>query len=198
MKEIYYVTTNSYKYKIAVSIFKDNGLDKIIKLNRLNISCPEIQDEKVENIALYSARWAAKKTGKTVITSDSGFSIVALKNFPGPFVKYINNWLSPKDIISLLKNKSNKKAFFIDALAYADQSGNEKVFCSRTYGQIIEKYIDNGCTEKSGGWSVDSIFIPRGFTKVISKLNNSDKLKVWNISRWLKFKNYIKKNEKTT
>lgn len=188
MKQVYYVTANIYKYKIAVSIFKKIGLDKTIKLNHLNLSCPEIQDGDVKNIALYSARWASTETGKSVICSDSGFAIEALNNFPGPFIKYINNWLTAKDILRMLGDKKNRKAFFIDALAYVDQNGAEKVYWSKTVGKIVNKESEIDLSKRKKGWIMDTIFIPKGFTKVLSKLNETEKLKAWNTDRWVKLK----------
>lgn len=196
MKKIYYVTSNVYKYKLAVNILKNIGLDKKIKLQHLNLACPEIQDQDVENIALYSARWAAKEIGQPVITSDTGFCIEALNNFPGPFVKYVNNWLTARDILLLLGNNKNRKAYFIDAMAYVDQNGLEKVFFSKTIGKIIQKESEIDLLAKKNGWTMDTIFIPQGFTKVLSKINEKDKLKAWNTDRWVKLKYFLNKLKK--
>lgn len=197
MKNIFFVTTNAYKYEIAVNILKNLRLDNnSIKLKNLNISCPEIQDEKVRNVALYSAKWASEKINQPVITSDSGFFIPALNNFPGPFVKYINKWLTARDIVKLLGNSKNRQAYFIDALAYVDPHGREAVFQSKTAGRIIEHIPANSFKKNNHGWSVDSIFIPDGYEKPLSELNGKERLEVWNKERWIKLKKFLDKYEK--
>jgi XTP/dITP diphosphohydrolase len=184
-KEIYYVTTNAHKFKIAENFFAVSGLSKKIKIKHKLLECPEIQEQSLDKIALFSARWAAKIIKKPVITSDCGFVIESLGGFPGPFVKYINNWLVPDDILKIMKNKNNRRAYFIDALAYAEPNGLEKVFSCKTYGRLASK---PAIKAKS---TVDSLFIPNNYNKPLEQLNEEEKINVWNTSRWRKFEKFI-------
>ena len=86
MKELIFVTGNPLKFKLAESIFARSG----IKIIQLKANIPEIQAETTEEVAKFSAKYAADMLNKPVLVNDSGFFINALKGFPGIYTKDIN------------------------------------------------------------------------------------------------------------
>ena len=135
--QISYITTNDYKFKLAAAAFA--GLKRHdLKLVQGMVETPEIQAKTVEEVAAFSAIWAAKQLGHPVITSDVGFMINCLNGFPGPFIKFINNWLRPNDIMSIMRDKQDRTASFVGAFAYATPKGKVKVFTAITTGKIID------------------------------------------------------------
>jgi len=80
-----YVTGNDTKFEVALKTFSNTG----IALLQKSLSTPEIQSKSVQEVAMYSARWASKELDKPVIVTDAGFYIEALNGFPGPFIKFV-------------------------------------------------------------------------------------------------------------
>ena len=185
-KDIYFVTGNKLKFDIASLYFSNSGANELFNLVQLKIPCPEIQDANVENIALESAKWSYQNSHKPVVKADAGLYIPCLNGFPGPFVRYINQWLSSADLIRLMAEKTNREAIFRDALAftYKDMSS---VFISDTLGTIAEN------VSASGGSSIDNIFIPENYDKPLSQLTDEEIKTVWNVSRWEELIEYLKK-----
>src|SRR3989344_8620350 len=97
-KDLYFITGNKNKFEFAEKFFKKSEANNYFNLIQLAVSTPEIQSDSVEQIALYSAQWAYDQLKKPVIKSDAGLYIEALRGFPGPFMKYINDWLSQGDL----------------------------------------------------------------------------------------------------
>ena len=64
--EIYYVTGNELKIKLAKKIFNNLGVSIIQE----DIDTPEIQSLDCEEVAKYSAKYAADKLNKAVMKND--------------------------------------------------------------------------------------------------------------------------------
>jgi non-canonical purine NTP pyrophosphatase (RdgB/HAM1 family) len=168
-----YVTTNEYKFGLASELVADLSNGRIA-LQQCNLETPEIQSDSVEEIASSSARWAAQKIGAPAVAMDVGFSINALNGFPGPFVKYINDWLSPTDILKMMAGKSERSSFFIDALAYAHPNGLSRTFVAKTKGSIVDAE-----SAAPARWTVDALFVPEGHKNSLSEISDRDKVKIW-------------------
>lgn len=174
---INFVTTNTLKFEIAQTFFEKLEGDYV--LAQRAIDTPEIQDSSVEKIALQSAIWAAKETGEPCIKLDVGFFIASLNGFPGPFVKYINEWLSQEDVLNLVKSKDNRSAYFEDALAIAYPDGEAKVFSQKINGTLAESADLNNTK-----WPMNSLFIPQGQTRTLGSMSNDEQNKFWGDGNW--------------
>lgn len=181
-KTLYIVTGNPKKFKIAQSALFPYG----IHVEQLDFETPEIQATSVEEVAKYSAKYAAEKTGKTVIKGDFGMYIEALNGFPGPFPKFINKWLGVDQFINLYRTEQNKRAYFIDALAYCMPSKEPVCFVTKTYGKLtIQPFGTNGNM-------IDSVFIPDGFNQTLASLSEKESIKFWSNIRYLQLAEYLK------
>lgn len=98
------MTGNKYKFEIAQKVLENSNVELI----QQKIETPEIQSSDVEEIASYSAKFAAEKLGKPVALTDAGWYINALNGFPGLFIKYINQWLTSDEILKLMEGKSDR------------------------------------------------------------------------------------------
>lgn len=176
--KVNYVTTNSYKFQNAKKFF--DGLDSTdFELVQYDLETPEVQEESVEKVAVSSAKWVSSQIGEPAVSMDVGFCINAFNGFPGPFLKYVNNWLQPDDILRLLKGKEDRSAFFIDALAYSTPEGETQVFTVITEGVIIDsEHIEDT------DWTIDALFIPKGHTKTLATMDDEEKNSVWTGSAW--------------
>ena len=184
MKQIAYVTGNSLKFNVAKKALENSDIELIQE----KLETPEIQSENGEEVAAFSAKWASEKLGKPVIVSDFGVYIEALNGFPGPFIKYINHWLTSEDIIRLMNGKENRKITERDYLAYCEPGTEPVVFVGENFGNITTKLGQI----KYRGYTLDQIFIPDGFDRVQSEIPEEQMIEFWNSGKvWEKLTQYL-------
>lgn len=177
-EKINFVTTNSYKFEVAQQFFArlpENDFTVV----QYDIETPEIQDDSEAKIAEQSALWVSRQLGELAIASDVGFRIDSLGGFPGPFVKYANNWLQPNDVLNLMRSHSDRSARFVDVLAVATPEGESKVFVTETPGSIVDAE-----TVPDIKWTMDAVFIPEGHTKTLAEMDDEEKDAVWSDEGW--------------
>lgn len=185
MITITFITGNPKKVQSAQAALGSFG----IKVLQEKIDTPEIQDKDIRKVAESSARFAAEKLNKAVIKVDVGFEIEALSGFPGPFSKFINEWLSPEKILKLLDGETNKKAKFVDVIAYCEPGKEAISFIAQTKGVLSEK------PSGDNGWGIDKIFIPAGYSVTLANLLDDERVKVWNTNHWEKLARYLTKGK---
>jgi len=158
------ITGNAYKHAVAKKALAD--LD--IELTMNDMDTPEIQSVKVEEVAEYSAIWAAKKVGSPIFLSDVSYEIPALGGFPGPFIKFINGWLTAEQILSMMKYECDRTIIIKDCLAYATPDGNVKTFTNEFPGQLAMT------AGKKLGTEINRICIPDGYNRVESEISKDE------------------------
>lgn len=182
VNSLVYVTRNELKFKVAVQSLQNSG----ISLERKSLNTPEIQSNRVEEIAEWSAVWASQHLNQPVVVMDSGYYIEALNGFPGPFIKFVNEWLSADDYLNLLQGKSNRRVIIRDCLAYCHPDEKPILFCQLHQGKLA---TDAG---RQNGTSIDQIFIPEGYSKPISEIPPDEILAYWsNAAIWRELENYL-------
>ena len=188
-KTIVFITNNSYKFQIAKTVLNDSG----VKLTQKKLGVPEIQNESVERVAAFSARWASTILKKSVAVSDGGCYIEALNGFPGPFIKYINQWLCAQDLLRIMHDKRNRRVVWKDCLAYCEPGKEPVTFVSYFRGKFARKAGENPY-RKNYGW-IDTLFVPEGFTKPLSELPTKEYLRFWgndkNYDSWKRLLKYL-------
>lgn len=185
MKSLVFVTGNPYKLEVA-----KKSLSLIdIEVIQEKLDTPEIQSTEVEEIAAYSAKWAAEKLGKPVVTSDAGYYVHALKGFPGPFIKYVNGWLSTNEVLRMMEGKIDRSAEVRICVAYCTPSGKPETFTTSVPGKISMK-ADN---ETSSAYMIDRLFVPEGYDKVLSQFSTKEAVEFWSSREdyWKKLADYL-------
>lgn len=171
MQDLIFVTGNPFKFEIA-----KKSLDALgIEITQEKLETPEIQSTDVREVASYSARWAADKLGKPVVVADAGYYISALNGFPGPFVKYINKWLTAADILKLMQGKSDRSAEITICLAYCQPDSQPVAFIVNVPGTIAE----TAGAEVLGKSVMDQLFIYIGFDRPDSEIPREEIIKFW-------------------
>jgi XTP/dITP diphosphohydrolase len=183
--KLYLVTGNPKKIEVAKFALANHGID----VEQLEMDTPEIQSSETEEVAKYSVKFAADKTGKIVIKGDFGMGIEMLNGFPGPFVKFINKWFSVEQFSSLYKDVPNPKAYFIDSLGYCEPGKEPVCFSTKTFGNLIDK------PRGDNGNMVDSLFVPQGYKKTIAELSKEESMKLWANDRYDQLAKYLKDKE---
>jgi len=177
-----YITGNDVKFDVASEVFKNTG----IVLLQKNLDTPEIQSKSVQEVAMYSASLASKELNQPVMVTDAGFYIEALNGFPGPFIKFVNEWFSVEDYINLMQGKTNRNVIINDCLAYCKPNQKPIVFTGSFRGTLASK------PGRISGTSIEQIFIPEGFTRPISEIPAEEMIDYWSKGDILtKFKEYI-------
>ena len=181
MKKITYVTGNWAKILSARQILEPIGFE----VEQIKMEVPELQNDSIEEVAKFSAKWASDELKCDVLKNDSGLCIEALKGFPGPYTHYVDDTLKEDGILKLMEGIENRKAYFVEALASCEYGKEPIVFKSITNG-IISK-------EKSGkyGWGFDFIFIPEGQDKTLGNFNDDIRFKYWNMDGYGELAKYL-------
>lgn len=188
MKNLIFVTGNKFKVMSAQYV-----LDKYntgIKVVGKKIDCPEIQADTVEEVAKYSSKYASDKLRATVLKNDTGIVIPGLKNFPGPYTKYIAETIGAEGIIKLMNGVEDRSAIFLECNALTEYGKEPIAFFSKTEGTISEKVDGEHGTE----W--DKVFIPRGQEKTLANFTDKERVKMWDEQGMLDLARYIKERTK--
>lgn len=184
-----YITGNDVKFSVASQAFTNTG----IVLLQKNLSTPEIQSRSVQEVAMYSASWASKQLDQPVMVTDAGFYIQALNGFPGPFIKFVNEWFSADDYINLMQGKTNRTLIIQDCLAYCHPDEKPVVFTGSYRGKLANQ------PSKKCGTSIEQIFIPEGFNVPISEIPAEEMISYWSNGEILtNFKKYLLTREGLT
>jgi len=173
-KEILIATHNQHKKEEIQQILGDDFLVK--SLTDYNIHDEIVEDGKTfEENAEIKAKYCFEKTGIPSIGDDSGLVVEALNGRPGIFsARYAGDHDFAKNIekvLSEMRSKKNRKAYFITVLCYYDESGAQ-FFEGRVYGNLL--------TENKGhkGFGYDPIFVPDSFEKTFAEMLPEEKNKI--------------------
>lgn len=182
MKKVTYVTGNWAKITSARQVLEPLGFE----VEQVKIETPELQNDSIEEIAKYSAKWASEELKCNVIKNDSGLCIEALNGFPGPYTHYADDTIKEDGILKLMDGIENRNAYFIEILAYCEYGKEPVTFKSITKGTIAK--------EKSGeyGWSWDFIFIPEGESKTLGCFPDNVRFNYWSSDGYKELANYLK------
>ena len=145
---LYFVTGNEGKLREAREY-----LDEV---DGIEYDYPEIQHERLTEIASQGARDAYEHVGSPVLVDDAGLFIDALDGFPGPFSSYVEDTLGVARVSDLARREETQRARFRTALAYCDGERAE-TFEGSVRGRIVPP-------RGEGGFGYDPIFEHNGRT----------------------------------
>nr|WP_113074965.1 RdgB/HAM1 family non-canonical purine NTP pyrophosphatase [Petrotoga sp. 9PW.55.5.1] len=180
MDEIYLASSNKNKVREINEILENIEINGSINLKYIfdeievgDFDVDECGETFVEN-SIIKALAYGKLINKPVISDDSGLSIVALDGFPGinsaRFMKGESYTKKMESILSLLKNKEDRSAFFACAATYYDPEKNILLSCqAEVYGKIAYEVRGNN------GFGYDPFFIPSGYNKTFGELPKESK-----------------------
>ena len=150
MNVIFFVSNNIHKYFEIKSILHDRTTDVDLNFYKQNIV--EIQDEKIEKIAIEKAKSAYNIVKRPIIIEDDGLFINSLNGFPGQYSSYVFKSIGNRGILRLLEGSRARSAFFKSIFVYTNGIIT-RVFIGQINGKISATITD-------GGWGYDPIFIP--------------------------------------
>jgi|SRR5581483_3387922 len=160
MKQIYFITTNDYKFKRFTESAKLTGFD----VQQLKEETPEIQAANNRQVAEYSAKWAADKFQRPVLKEDVGIYINAYRGFPGPYLSQVEKQLEIEGFLQLLTDVVDRSAYWEYAIAYCEPGKEPVSFCTQQKGSYAME------ARGKSGWYTDKLFIPEGQLKTVAEL----------------------------
>lgn len=129
-----YITGNKHKFETAQRFLKLQG----IEITQEELGIDEIQSDSIEEVAQDKAKKAYDLLKKPLFVSDSGWYVAALKGFPGPYMKYMNQWFSPEDFVNLWSKYQDREVVLRQALIYIDED-QIKTFIYDSPGIILNE-----------------------------------------------------------
>jgi len=166
MREMVFVTGNKGKFSEAKEILAA----KDIELIQNKDGYPELQEDELEPIAAYGAKYCAEKLKHPVMVDDSGLFINALNGFPGPYSAFVEENLGNQRVLKLMEAESDRSAVFKSVIGYCEPGGEPVTFTGTVEGEIA--YEERG----SGGFGYDPIFDYNG--KTFGELGTEEKNKM--------------------
>ena len=171
---IYFITSNDGKFKEAKLFLRKNYNVEIERIKGIEV--PEIQSDKLEEIAEFSLNFLLQKNKAPQFVEDAGLFIEILNGFPGPYSAYVYKTIGNQGILNLLKpirGNNEVKAYFKAVIAYYDFKNNKNVlFEGISHGLISDRI------KGDKGWGFDPIFIPiegNGMTFAEMGIENKNK-----------------------
>jgi XTP/dITP diphosphohydrolase len=163
---IWMATSNANKVSEASNVLANYG----IKLEHYLIERVEIQADDPAEIAAYSL--SVINENIPICVEDTGVSLNRWNGFPGPYSSYVLQRLGNSGILKLMEGERNRKAQYVSALAYRDESG------VHVFRGIVDGEIAHGIYG-THGFGCDPIFIPaEGDGRTFGEMNEAEKNKI--------------------
>jgi len=180
MKDITFVTGN--KKKVA-------EMERIlgIELTHQAVDVSEVQSLDLEEVVTQKAKAAYKEIGTPVIVEDTSLTFNALGKLPGTFIKFFAQELDYVGLCELLDHKEDRSAVVRACIALYD-GHTLKTFTGECEGTIAN------IPHAGEGFGFDCIFIPEGYGKTWSEMDNEVKDSMSHRSRAVqKLSTYLEK-----
>ncbi len=180
MHQVIFATSNPIKFQLGKDICTKFG----ITLKQDFLDVPEIQGEDGELVARDKAEKVFAHFQKPVITSDESWLIPGLKNFPGPYMRSMNDWFTPEDWLRLTSTLADRRIILRQFAAYQD-AAIQKLFCVDIEGVLLHEirgkspYPHSTITSFDGGKHSNAEFHERGETSANHRQTAWHQLAPW-------------------
>lgn len=165
--ELKFITSNKGKLAEAQAALGKLGLTVLAHPAEI----VEIQADTIDEVARHKAEQLLSTVEPPYFLEDAGFSVVALKDFPGVYSHYVLDTIGCKGILTLLANVSEKNriAYFRAVVAYVDTERMIRLFEGRVDGSVATEQ------RGTGGFGFDPIFVPDGETRTFAEMSADEK-----------------------
>ncbi|MEF8880089.1 MAG: XTP/dITP diphosphatase [Candidatus Thermoplasmatota archaeon] len=165
MKKIYFITGNKGKVREAQKKLEKLGLEVIQK----DLGYPEIQAEKLEEVADFGVEHISKTFDEPFILEDAGLFVNSLKGFPGVYSAFVFYTLGCEGILKLLESEEDRDAVFRSVYAFKKPGGETRLFVGECLGCISRRMRGDE------GFGYDPIFVPDGSDKTFGEMKTGEK-----------------------
>ncbi len=134
MSSLIYVTGNDSKFMHAQEALMPFG----ITLIQEKVDTEEIQSDSIESVAHDKAKKAFTVLQKSLFVNDAGWIIPSLNGFPGPYMKFVNEWFSPQDFLNLMRDKTDRRIILRQVIVFTDGKMTKEFIHDET-GEIVKE-----------------------------------------------------------
>jgi len=134
MPDFTFVTSNDHKVMTAQAVCDAFG----VTFSRKHLDLVEIQADNGEAIGRHKAEQAFDICHTPVVISDDSWIIPGLNGFPGPYMKYMNEWLTAEDFQRLTSQLENRRIILHQVVVYKDAQ-HEQLFTADLEGVLLEE-----------------------------------------------------------
>ncbi len=134
------------------------------------LDLPELQTEDIEEIVRGKVRAAFTELQTPVLVEDVSYSLGALKNFPGTFIKFWEKGGMHEAIQPFLRENGDRSATATCCIGYKDAE-REIVVLGIVNGKNVER-------SEGEGWGFDYYFMPDGFDQTFAQMGPEEKIKI--------------------
>jgi XTP/dITP diphosphohydrolase len=134
MADFTFVTSNDHKVMTAKAVCDQFGLS----FDRKNMDLVEIQSDSGAEIAEYKIVQAYEVYKSPVAITDDSWIIPGLNGFPGPYMKYMNQWLKPEDFLRLTLPLQDRSIVMRQVIVYKDAQ-RQKTFSADIRGTLMSE-----------------------------------------------------------
>lgn len=127
-----YITGNQDKILKAQEHFQPHA----IEFEAVQIDIPELRRLSLEEVAIDKVQKAYGIVQRRLIVNNSGWNIPALRGFPGPYMREMNDWLDPEDFINLMSGHSDRRIILENLICFMDSNGH-RIFRDEVVGKIL-------------------------------------------------------------
>jgi XTP/dITP diphosphohydrolase len=164
--KIWFATGNRHKVQEAGEVLAPYG----IKLEHYPLERVEIQADDPAEIATYSL--AQVSDPRPLCVEDAGVAVDRWGGFPGPYSSYVLERLGNPGILKLMEGEMSRKAHYVSAIAYRDESGVH-IFRGTVDGEVAQSI------RGTNGFGYDPIFIPaEGDGRTFGEMEPEEKNKI--------------------
>jgi non-canonical purine NTP pyrophosphatase (RdgB/HAM1 family) len=136
--KLIYVTGNAAKFRTAKNLLSEMN----VEVEQVKVDIHEIQSESIEEISKDKALKSFEILQKPLIVNDSGWYFLGLNGFPGPFMKYVNDWFGAENYLDLTRNVKDRRVILKQVIVYTDGSIT-KVFEHDTHFFLLKEMKGN-------------------------------------------------------
>lgn len=165
--ELKFITSNKGKLAEAQTALGKLGFTVIAH----KAAVTEIQADTIEEVARHKAEQLLNIVEPPYFLEDAGFSVVALRDFPGVYSHYVLDTLGCEGILALLEHapEHGRAAYFKAVVAYVDAEKNIRLFEGHIDGQVAMEQ------KGTGGFGFDPIFVPDSETRTFAEMSSEEK-----------------------
>ncbi len=167
MEHVDFITSNASKVQLADERLRPYG----VSVGQRTLKLEEIQSLDVAEVARHKAQQAMQGATKPFFVEDAAFSVKALNGFPGPMIKPVMTAIGDERFTRMIGDGDVRDVEVSGVIAYGDPANGEITLFKGVYAGTIAEHPRG---ERTKGWLLSTIFIPRGGNKTLAELDDNE------------------------
>ena len=183
-----FVTGNRHKVEEVSELAARRG----IELEHRATPYIEIQADELEQVVRPGVQQACALLRAPCFVEDAGLFVRALRDFPGPYSKFVFRTLGNEGLLKLMSGEKDRRAEFRSAVGYCEPGKMPEVFMGKVEGTIALE------AKGTQGFGFDSIFVPsEGDGRTFAEMSTGEKNRLSHRARAIEaFFGWYKQREK--